>query len=605
MRKLHFLRALTLAAAVSSSALMVACGDDDEETPGNGLGSITGTITDVSDGTTPVSGVTVTVSGVEATVTSGSDGKYTVENVSVESHTITFTKTGWETTSSSVAASKFDATTKVATVNASLRAADATITGTVLDGEHGDVPLAGVTVTLTEVASATATTNDNGEYSFVNLAADNYTINFAKAGYPSRSQSITKADFIGASKVATVNVTLGGSELLRGQTATDLASADVWSYNVYGGNDWSYNFIGTLQFYGQYQIQSEGAALQIRNDDVGQSNPADAEMFDSYLYGKKTITASSKTLTLWVRTHNATAEAPANFGVRVVDLNALTSTIVGETKTHGAEAYAAYSFDLSAYVGKEVVVAIGLYRVETGDYYKQLPIRRFVFSASAGDVDAGNDWPLSGTEVRFGWKLTQEALADLPVITTKLVTGIPGYYEDGDKTALFRTIREQGNHLATVWSFMSVYKDIEPHRTEGFIYKTRGSNGGGVNFDVPEAYLYGKFAIAAGNNSLELRARTFSGNPTYFKLTAIDAATFETTDITPAAEGPTYAGGDAGNGMWKYTSDGGPSDPDSYARFTYDLSSLNGKNVVIAIGVYKGEDNGDESKVCVYSLEMK
>ena len=93
------------------------------------LGTVTGTV--LSDSNEPVQGVTVAVSGVNETATTGNDGKYTVTNVSVETHTVAFSKAGWETVNVTIPASRFNAD-KIATVNATLRSASAKITGLVL-----------------------------------------------------------------------------------------------------------------------------------------------------------------------------------------------------------------------------------------------------------------------------------------------------------------------------------------------------------------------------------------------------------------------------------------------------------------------------------------
>jgi hypothetical protein len=50
--------------------------------------------------------------------------------------------------------------------------------------------------------------------------------------------------------------------------------------------------------------------------------------------------------------------------------------------------------------------------------------------------------------------------------------------------------------------------------------------------------------------------------------------------------------------------DGGQSNPEKYATFEYDLSAFDGKNVVLALGVVKGEDSGTEDKLCIYSISI-
>lgn len=49
---------------------------------------------------------------------------------------------------------------------------------------------------------------------------------------------------------------------------------------------------------------------------------------------------------------------------------------------------------------------------------------------------------------------------------------------------------------------------------------------------------------------------------------------------------------------------GTTSAPNDYATFTYDLSQFDGEDVVLVLGVYKGEANGDESKLCLYSIDL-
>ena len=50
---------------------------------------------------------------------------------------------------------------------------------------------------------------------------------------------------------------------------------------------------------------------------------------------------------------------------------------------------------------------------------------------------------------------------------------------------------------------------------------------------------------------------------------------------------------------------GSADSPDDYAHFTYDLSEFNGKNVVVALAVFKGEENGDENKLSIHSINVK
>jgi hypothetical protein len=504
-----------------------------------------------------------------------------------------------------VGASRFNAE-KVATVDASLQNASAKITGRVLDAKNNEAPFAGVTVSIGPAGSVT--TGADGTYVIENLVEDDYTVEFTKADYVTITRVVSRYDFVEG--VATLaDVKMGGQELLRDKTAADLAAATKWYYNDYRGgkgsngldNNWALNYLCTLDYYGDLEEQTEGSALRIRIAEVDQNdNPADPDVFDSYLYGSKLITNDNKYLTISVRTHQATPEAPAYFGVQVVDLSAAEPEAVkiGDTKTHSAEAYAEHTFDLSAYVGKEVIVAIGTYRMATGNYWKQLPIRRIMFtstdspSISTGPSSGGTD--IVGLE---GWKMTQEMVRSTMVNEKRTFTGISTVTGSStDYFDLYRSWRDL-DHVAANWAFVRNPKDPEPHRSEGYIIKTSGS-GTSVSTIVPQAYLYGKFNITGNSDQLTIKARNHSVDNTFIKLTAIEE-NGTVTHIVPSAT----VGEAAPNDCWKFShQSGGASSPEAYATFTYDLSSLYGKTVILAFGVYKGEDNSTESKIAFYSF---
>lgn len=362
--------------------------------------------------------------------------------------------------------------------------------------------------------------------------------------------------------------------------------------------------MSSLSFVGNWEEQWEGTTLRIRNNGDEQKNPANMDAFDSYTYGSKLITEDNKILSLRMRTHDASSESPAYFGVQVVDLSAdhPAAEIVGETKTHASGDYADYHFDLSKYIGKEVIVAVGIYRKETGDYWKQFVIRRIAFSQS--EVKSW-DW-ISGDEVISGWKLTHEMVRSTMPHLQKSFTGISPISGDRNVSmtdgypVAYRAWRDV-NHFGYAWTFMPLHKDPEVFPSEGYLIKTRGD--APVNTEVPESYFYSKFSIADGSNNLTFKTRSFGGDFTYFKITAIDEEgnikhiqpTSNTAQEAEAAE----------DGTWRFKhNDGGKSNPDGYASFVYDLSEFNGKNVVFAIGVYKGERNNSENKLVLYNVTL-
>ncbi|HYF68309.1 MAG TPA: carboxypeptidase-like regulatory domain-containing protein [Ohtaekwangia sp.] len=580
-----------------------SCDKDDDKISAS-FGTVTGVVTD--DQGQPISDVTVTVSGVneeDLTATTGSDGKYTVEKVSLKLHAVTFSKTGWLTVSKSVNPVDFD-DSKIATVDATLVNASAKIVGIILDSKNGDAPLADVTVSLG--VAGTATSGSDGAYTIENLTVSDYTITFKKANYVDVTKAITAADFVGG--VATVNVKMGGAELLRGLTSDELANAHKWYYNEYRGGrnadayphwDWACDYMSILEFQGAWAEQNEGTTLQIRNGEDDQNNPADLNVFDSFVYGSKLITEDSKILSVRLRTHDADAGSPAHFGVQVVDLSATepVAAKIGENRTYGSGDYADFEFDLSDYVGKEVIVAIGIYRQSTGDYWKQLVLRAIRFA----DTKVENwDW-LPGTEVVPGWKLTQETVrSTMPHIKDSFIGISPVSGNRDNYVDAYRAWRGV-NHVAAEWSFVPLKKDPEVFAGEGYLIKTR--NTPEVSTEVPEAYMYAKFSIAEGSNELTFTTRNFGENFTYFKLTAIQNDG-TVTHVAPASNTAQEAMA-ADNGTWKFKhGDGGAGNPEGYASFVYDLSAFNGQDVTLVLGVYNGEANSGENKLVFHTIEL-
>lgn len=594
-------RILTFAALIGLAATVGSC-DKNNESVTTEFGTVTGTVTDENTGLA-IAGVSVTISDADGTVNTGSDGKYIFENVSVGSHAVVFSKTGWQTISVTVTANKFN-TSKTATANVAMTNASAKITGTITDAKNADAPLTGVTVVIQSVA--TTSSGADGKYVLDNLVIDQYTVTFSKADYVTLTRTVNKADFIDG--IATIDVTMGGTELLRGKTAADLATADKWYYNEYRGGrnsdayphwDWACDYMCALDFQGAWEEQNEGTTLQIRNNSDQQSNPADMNVFDSYVYGSKMITADNKILSLRVRTHDADDTAPAYFGVQVVDLSetAPAAVKIGDTKTYGSSDYTDFDFDLSNYIGKEVIIAIGIYRQSTGDYYKQLVLRAIRFADRKVE---GWDW-LPGTDVIDGWKLTQGMVRSTMPHIKRTFTGISPVSGDRDNYVDGYRSWRNVNHIAAEWAFVPLNKDPEVFPSEGYLIKTRGN--GAINTQIPEAYYYAKFTIAAGSNLLTLKTRNFGSEYTFFKLTVIKEDG-TVTHVAPQSNTAETASA-AADGCWKFKhGQGGPGDPDAYASFVYDLSPFNGNNVVLVFGVYNGEVNGDENKLVFYSINL-
>jgi len=388
----------------------------------------------------------------------------------------------------------------------------------------------------------------------------------------------------------------------------DLMNADKWLYNEYRGGrnadayphwDWSTNYLCSYDFRGNVEEQNEGSTLRIRNDEANRANPENLDTFDSFVFGSKKITNENKIMSLRIRTHNADEASPAYFGVQVIDLSATNPKAekVGTTKTYGSSDYADFDFDLTPYVGKEIIIAIGIYRKQTGDYWKQLVIRAIRFASVKVE---GWNW-LPGAEAVNGWKLPLEAVKSTMVQTKKSFTGISPIRGNRDNYILgYRSWREI-NHIAREWTLVPLFKDPEVFPSEGYIIKTRGNTP--IDLKVPETYFYAKFAIGNGCNQLTLKNRTFGAHPAFFKLTVIkEDGTAK--HISPKSHSASEASA-ATEGCWQFKHDqGDPGAPEKYATFVNDLSEFNGNIVVIALGIYKGETNTDENKMGIYGIDI-
>lgn len=584
-----------------------SCSDDDEK-GGLGTGTVSGIITDDYDA--PLEGVAVKLEGGTATATTNANGEFTLNEVAKDKAILTFTKQNYQTISVTITPKSFS--NGVALVNASMIYAAAKIQGTVLDGKHGNAPLAGVKVSISE--TQTVTTGADGTFTIDNLPLDAYTVTFTYDGYETVTRTLGIDGFIDG--VATVDVTMGGRQILPHKTLDDLLNADHWFFSEYRGGrngqnyphfDWSTDFMAALDFQGAWEEQNEGTTLQIQNnpgDD--QAHPADLNNFDSYVYGLKRITEDNKIMTIQCRTHSASNDDPAVWGVQVVDMSQTSPSAVklGENRTLNTEDYKSEVFDLSDYVGKDVIIAIGIYRARTGDYWKQFVLRRLAFNKTA--IDEGFWGWLPGTAINdelSSWGLTQEMVRSAMPQTVYSFSGVSPMNGNRDNYGNAYHSWRDVNHLFALWSFVPLHKDTEPFAGEGFVMKT---NGGGtpVSLTEPQAYVYAKFSIAAGHDHFTLRCRNFSSaNPTVFKLTAI------TNDMAVKHILPSNVSanqwGEAGDGCVSFVhEDGGKGNPEAYATFTYDLTEFDGKDVTLCLGVYKGTDNGDENKLCIYSANL-
>ncbi len=599
------------------SVLLLACClgfaasscSDDEETAQATIGTVQGIITD--DYNSPLDGVNVSIDATGQKTTTNANGEFTLTDVGMDKNVLTFSKTDYQTINVTITPQSFN--NGVALVNATMEYAAARIEGTVLDAKNGNSPMAGVKVSLG--GGMETTTDANGTYSISNLPLDAYAVTFSHDGYEDVTRQIGIDAFVDG--VAKLDVTMGGRQILPHKTLEDIENCDHWYYNEYRGGrnaenyphfDWSTNFMATMDFYGQWEEQNEGTTLQIVNDDAGKGNPADLNHFDSYVYGRKHVTDDNKTMTIQVRSHSTSADDPTVWGVQVIDMSQASPAAVklGDNRTLDRTdgSYSSEVFDLSEYVGKDIVIAIGTYRARTGDYWKQLVLRRIAFN---NKPVAEGDWGwLAGTPINdelSGWGLTQEMVRSMMPQTIYSFSGISP--EGGNRDSYVNAYRSwrEVSHIGATWAFVPLHKDTEPFAGEGFVMKT---NGGGtpVSFTEPQAYFYSKFSIASGHDHLTLRCRNFNAtNASYFKLTAI-TNDMQVTHLEPQAVSADQWGNAESGCVWFVHENGSAGNPEGYATFTYDLTQFAGQDVTLCLGVYKGTDNGDENKLCIHSINV-
>lgn len=600
MKLNKFLKSIGLFALIAGVSAMTQSCSDDNDVMGDavvGSGTLKGAVTDEQN--QPVAGVTVTDLSSAKSTTTATDGTYTLADIPMhtEGQIVTFEKTGYETTSITLVPSKF--ANGIATANIQMTFANAVIRGHITDADKNNAPLEGATVTVT--ATKSAVTDASGYYEVTGLALRDYNITIVKEGYPTITSMVSVSDFVDG--VATFDARMGSPELLRGITLEDLRVAPRWYNNEYKGGrnadaypmfDWACNYMGSMTTWtGDYEEQNEGSTLRIRNDEAGQKNPADDKNFDSFVYGRKLITADNSKFTIQLRTH----QSPCFWGVQIIDLTKAQPEIeyVGNMREANSGSYYNEFFDLSPWEGKEVVIVVGHYRMETGDYWRQLVLRRLAFSNEYFTNEV-NVW-VPGTEVADlpGWRLNESAVRSIMPQDLSHYTGISPVGGNRDNYINGYQSWHAASHVMAYWTHMPLHKDPEVFANEGYMIKTRGNEN--PNTLEPEQYVYAKFSIAPGHNKFKLTTRNFGGEYTYFKFTAV-TMDCKAHFLAPVANDAPDASA-AENDCWKFKSG------DAYCTFTYDLSQFDGQDVVVCLSVHNGEKNGDENKLTLNAIDIE
>ena len=574
----------------------ISCsGDEDSNTTNLGNGDVSGIVTD--DKNAPLEGVTVTVNDADISDITDASGSYNLKGLPIGKHILTFSRTDYQTVSCTLTSKQFYEGT--ANISTSLRYAAAKITGKVLDAQNGKKPLEGASVSI---GGEPVLTNSDGIFTISQLPLDNYTVTITYNDYNPQTRDIKSDDFVdGVAQLS--DILMGGEEILPGLTLGDLKECTPWMYNEYRGGrnadnypqfDWSVDYMCTLDMVGNWEEQNEGTTMR-----VNESNGVDLDNLNTFIYGRKHITEDNKIMTVFARTH----QGPAVWNAVVVDLSEAKPQAkkLGENISFQDGNYKNFVFDLSAYVGKDIAIAIGTYY--SGEWV-QLVLRRISFAPSATN---GLAW-LPGTPINEALEdlhLTQEMVRGTMPNVLKSFTGITTYDGRKDRDEYVWAYRDwnKTGHVAAYWGMTSITKDCDVFTNEGYTIKTRGGNGI-VSTSKAESYLYSKFAINDNNKNLTLRARNFGDHPTYYKLIAI-TDDMNVKYLQPTKESKVDELTEGPDGTIKFNhKNGDTGHPENYGKFVFDLSQYKGKNVTLVLAVYKGEENGDENKVTIYSIDL-
>lgn len=604
--------ALIFAIAVLSP---LACDKAEEPKPWDdsivGTATLSGKVTDTFG--TPLADVQVSCMGtnlqheLRASAVSASDGSFEVKDVPSNARYITFVKEGYASVAYTIQAERF-ITEDVINLNPALEFSMARITGTIYDAATGK-PMSGVVVSNGVVSS---TTGEDGVYSLEGLTIKPYELRYVTADGSEYNRSLSSTEFVDG--VATISdLRLGGDEVWPGRRWQQLADAPVWYGNEFRGstgfsgrNDWSSGYMSSWSYYGQYRYEAEGCAFVT---DISYGKQGETDRFNAYVYGRKSIYEGNHIMTVVLRTHYAlTEETALHFGVEILDLTtgATKAVKVGEHKHFGSD-YSSYDFDLSQFIGHDVVIAYGLYWYPGTDGH--LPCRRIAFSNKMLEPEeAIGGEKIAGAE-NFEM-FTKENILTMSIIEQTSFTGDNLGHNSGTGDMGVRRVHNPGgqqgysefagtDHIIMYWTYFYVRAAADPIAKEGY---TIMSGTGNAAYDNPDSYLVGRFHIGNANDRFRMYVRTQSKYyDTVFRMTAV------TDDGVAVALKPADFKADSAkevtNGCWALKHQRGDGSLKNYAMFEYDLSAFHGKNVALAISAHRG-DRGSDCKLAIYRIEM-
>ena len=421
------------------------------------------------------------------------------------------------------------------------------------------------------------------------MAAGDLTVTFAEEGtlaniYEAVNEgALSGSDY--ANGQADISVSLVERDILPGLTLSEMKNATVLSYDYYQGL-WAHNVFRNF-------AKSEGIRSQEQNEgDTIQTETTRATSeteFNGYIYARKTITDGNKTMIVSMRTHNTSIAT--RFGVMVVDLTTGARELVGGMLSSTANSYTDQAFDLSAYVGKEVLVSTGIFYTQACDDALPDGEQLQYVIESIRFISAAADWKTDSAE---NWNATVDTIAGNLLANESVAANSMTYFQganndSGNKNYIFKT-----------WGAVSKgqdYAGIEPVG-EGAMIKTR--NGSSDTSDN-RAFLYAKFTITEETSYLWLNARRFSGSNHVGSALTVYTADGGTVVAPDSTNFVMPSGGeyDVESDNWIKWHDG----DSGYAYLKWDLSSYIGQTVVLVIGV-RNTYNSDEGKMAIQEIHL-
>lgn len=410
------------------------------------------------------------------------------------------------------------------------------------------------------------------------MAAGDLTVTFAEEGslvniYETVNRgALSGSDY--ANGQANISVSLAERDILPGLTLSEMRNATVLSYDYYQG----YRAHNILRSFAKSnplrsEEQNEGDTIRV----IENSEKSETE-FNGYIYGVRTIREATKIMTVNMRTHDTNNDTI--FGVMVVDLESGARELIGGPQTSRQNTYRDFTFDLTEYVGKRVLIATGIFYTDACTRWDvQYVIHHIRF------CELGNDWG-STVDALAGNLLKNTDVAG------QSINDFVGSFNDKDKS----------NYIFSKWGTASKNfesADYEMKASEGALIKTRDDE---LNVENC-VFLYSKFAITEQNSYLRFKARGFGGSIPELAVTVYSlGAGGEVVEqiITPDISAfdlngnlVTDMGGGWISGTWS---------TDNYTQFKWDLSNFEGENVVIMIGLRNTQ--GGENKIAIQEIHL-